>query len=60
MSHKYPEIEISDQTIHIEVAPGEGKKLQNVLQEIDWGVKDFPHIRNANEKMGRIWQESQN
>ena len=53
MSHKYPEIEISDKTIHIEVAPGEGKKPTNVLQEIDWDVKSFPHIHNANGKNGK-------
>ena len=53
MSHKYPEIEISDQTIHIEVAPGEGKKPTNVLQEVDWDVKAFPHIHNANGKNGK-------
>ena len=35
------------------MAPGEGKKPTNVLQEIDWDVKAFPHIHNANGKNGK-------
>ena len=43
MSHNYPEINYQDKSIgQVSVAPGEGKRPSNILQEKDWDLKSFP------------------
>ena len=52
MTNKYPEIEVEDTTKDIEVAPGEGKRPYDILQDSDWDIKAFPHLHNPNGKNG--------
>jgi hypothetical protein len=53
MSNKYPEIDAADPTKDIEVAPGEGKRPNDIMREKDWDVKAFPHLHNPDGSNGK-------
>ena len=53
MANKYPEIEAKDPTKDIEVAPGEGKVPNDIMQEKDWDIKAFPHLHNPDGSNGK-------
>ena len=53
MAHKYPETEIVDETKEIQVAPGEGKRPNDMTREKDWDIKAFPHLHNPNGRNGK-------
>ena len=44
MAHKYPEITVS---------PGEGETPKGILSELDWDVRAFPHLHNADGTNGK-------
>ena len=51
--NKYPEIDAMDPTKDIEVAPGEGKRPNDIMREKDWDVKAFPHLHNLDGSNGK-------
>ena len=53
MTHKYPEIEVEDETKEVEVAPGEGKRPYDLLLDNDWDIKAFPHLHNLDGSNGK-------
>ena len=53
MANKYPEIEAVDTTRDIVVAPGEGKRPNDIMQEVDWDIKAFPHLHNPDGSNGK-------
>ena len=53
MSNKFPEIDAIDPTKDIEIAPGEGKRPNDIMREKDWDVKSFPHLHNPNGSNGK-------
>ena len=53
MSNKYPEINVEDPTKDIEVAPGEGKRPNDIMKEKDWDIKAFPHLHNPDGSNGK-------
>jgi len=58
MANKYPEIEAVDATKDIELAPGEGKTPKDMMQEVDWDIKAFPHLDNMNGRNGKDEEHS--
>ena len=58
MANKYPEIEAVDATKDIELAPGEGKTPKDMMQEVDWDIKAFPHLHNMNGRNGKDEERS--
>ena len=53
MSNKYPEIDAVDPTKDIEIAPGEGKRPNDIMREMDWDIKAFPHLHNPDGSNGK-------
>ena len=53
MANKYPEIEADDPTKDIEIAPGEGKRPNDIMREKDWDIKAFPHLHNPDGSNGK-------
>ena len=53
LSHKFPEIDAEDPTKDIEIAPGEGKRPNDILREKDWDIKAFPHLHNPDGSNGK-------
>ena len=53
MAHKFPEIDTTDPTKDIELAPGEGKKPNDIMREIDWDIKAFPYLHNPDGSNGK-------
>ena len=53
MTHKYPEIEVEDETKEVEVAPGEGKRPYDLLLDNDWDIKAFHHLHNIDGSNGK-------
>ena len=53
LSKKYPEICQSDDTLDIEIAPGEGGRPSDLLREKDWDIKAFPHLHNLDGSNGK-------
>ena len=53
MANKYPEISAPDPTKDIEVAPGEGKRPNDIMREKDWDIKAFPHLHNPDGTNGK-------
>ena len=53
MANKYPEISAPDPTKDIEIAPGEGKRPNDIMREKDWDIKAFPHLHNPDGTNGK-------
>ena len=58
-------MEALDLTKDIEVAPGEGKIPNDIMQEVDWDIKAFPHLHNPDGSNGKdeeqsVWLTDQN
>ena len=53
MSNKYPEIDAVDPTKDIEIAPGEGKRPNDIMRDTDWDIKAFPHLHNPDGSNGK-------
>ena len=58
MANKYPEIKAVDASKDIELAPGEGKTPKDMMQEVDWDIKAFPHLDNMNGRNGKDEEHS--
>ena len=53
MAHKFPEIDATDPTKDVELAPGEGKIPNDIMREIDWDIKAFPYLHNPDGSNGK-------
>ena len=49
MSNMYPEMGTENSII---VAPAEGKRPQNILNDTDWDIMAFPHLNSPDGKYG--------
>ena len=53
MANKFPEIDTDDLTKDIEIAPGEGKRPNDIMREKDWDIKAFPYLHNPDGSNGK-------
>ena len=53
LANKYPEPSAVDPTKDIEIAPGEGKRPNDIMREKDWDIKAFPHLHNPDGSNGK-------
>ena len=53
LANRYPEVEVTDTTKDIVIAPGEGKRPYDITKDIDWDIKAFPHLHNLDGNNGK-------
>ena len=54
-SNQYPEIQATEgqQQSDLDLAPGENRIPKDIVQDVDWDVKAFPHLHNLDGSNGK-------